>query len=295
VSPAKRRRTVERIQQRFRLSQRRACGVLGQPRSTQRYDVQVRADEAKLVQRIETLAVKYGRYGYRRVTAMLRMEGWRVNHKRVERLWRREGLKVPQKQPRRRRLWWNDGSCLRLRPLYRNHVWSYDFVADRTSNGRPLRMLTVMDEYTRECLAIDVARRLKSDDVLERLMDLFIRHGIPEHLRSDNGSEFTAKMVRNWLGRLDVRTLYIEPGSPWENGYIESFNGKLRDELLNGEIFDTVLEARVLTERWRQEYNQVRPHSALGYRPPAPAAIQSWPSGSATPRLQARTVPEVLT
>ena len=295
MSPAKRRRTVERIQQRFRLSQRRACSVLGQPRSTQRYDVQVPEDEAKLVQRIEALALKYGRYGYRRVTAMLRMEGWRVNHKRVERLWRREGLKVPQKQPKRRRLWWNNGSCLRLRPLYPNHVWSYDFVADRTSNGRPLRMLTVMDEYTRECLSIDVARRLKSDDVLERLMDLFIRHGIPEHLRSDNGSEFTAKMVRDWLSRLDVRTLYIEPGSPWENGYIESFNGKLRDELLNGEIFDTVLEAKVLTERWRQEYNHVRPHSALGYRPPAPAAIQPWPSDSATPRLQAKAVREVLT
>jgi transposase InsO family protein len=269
--------------------------LLAQPRSTQRYDVQVRKDEEKLVQRIEELALKYGRYGYRRMTAMLRIEGWRVNHKRVERLWRREGLKVPQKQPKRRRLWWNDGSCLRLRPLYRNHVWSYDFVADRTSNGRPLRMLTVMDEYTRECLAIDVARRLKSDDVLERLMDLFIRHGIPEHLRSDNGSEFTAKMVRDWLSRLDVRTLYIEPGSPWENGYIESFNGKLRDELLNGEIFDTVLEAKVLTERWRQEYNHVRPHSALGYRPPAPAAIQPWPSDSATPRLQAKAVREVLT
>jgi len=247
------------------------------------------------VNRMTELALKYGRYGYRRIAAMLRIEGWRVNHKRVERLWRREGLKVPQKQPKRRRLWWNDGGCYRFRRLYPNHVWSYDFMADRTSDGRPLRLLTVMDEYTRECLSIDVARRLKSDDVLERLMDLFIRRGIPEHLRSDNGSEFTARAVREWLNRLDVRTLYIEPGSPWENGYIESFNGKLRDELLNGEIFDTVLEAKVLTERWRQEYNHVRPHSALGYRPPAPAAIQPWPSGSVTPRLQAKAVPAALT
>jgi len=286
---------VERIQQRFGLSQRRACRVLGQPRSTQQYEAQVPEDEEKLVRRIEELALGYGRYGYRRVAAMLRMEGWRVNHKRVERLWRQEGLKVPQRQPKRRRLWWNDGSCLRLRPLYPNHVWSYDFLSARTSDSRPLKMLTVMDEYTRECLSIDVARRLKSDNVLERLMDLFIRRGIPEHLRSDNGSEFTAKTVREWLSRLDVRTLYIEPGSPWENGYIESFNGKLRDELLNGEIFDTVLEARVLTERWRQEYNHVRPHSALGYRPPAPAAIQPWPSGSATPRLQAKAVRAALT
>ena len=277
--------------------------MLGQPRSTHRYEPQVPEDEEKLVERMTELAVQYGRYGYRRIAALLRIEGWRVNHKRMERLWRREGLKVPQKQPRRRRLWWNDGSCYRLRPLYPNHVWSYDFVADRTSNGRPLRMLTVMDEYTRECLAIDVGRRLKGDDVLDRLMDLFIRHGIPEHLRSDNGSEFTAKVVRDWLSRLGVRTLFIEPGSPWENGYIESFNGKLRDELLNGEIFDTVLEAKVLTERWRQEYNHVRPHSALGYRPPAPAAIQPWPSGSAPcrfseatrPCLQTRTVPAGLT
>ncbi len=269
--------------------------MLGQPRSTHRYEPQVSEDEEKLVERMTKLAVQYGRYGYRRIAALLRIEGWRVNHKRMERLWRREGLKVPQKQSKRRRLWWNDGSCLRLRPLYPNHVWSYDFVADRTSNGRPLRMLTVMDEYTRECLAIDVGRCLKSDDVLERLMDLFIHRGIPEHLRSDNGSEFTAKVVREWLSRLGVRTLFIEPGSPWENGYIESFNGKLRDELLNGEIFDTVLEAKVLTERWRQEYNHVRPHSALGYRPPAPAAIQPWPSGSATPRLQAKAVRAALT
>ncbi len=152
-----------------------------------------------------------------------------MNHKRVERLWRREGLKVPQKQPKRRRLWLNDGSCVRLRPAYRDHVWSYDFVADRTSDGRAFRMLTIVDEHTRECLAIDVARKLKSEDVLERLSDLFIRRGVPKYLRSDNGPEFTASKVRDWLKRVEVQTLFIEPGSPWENGYIESFNGKLRD------------------------------------------------------------------
>ena len=201
---------------------------------------------------------------------MLRREGWRVNHKRVERLWRQEGLKVPQKQPKRRRLWFNDGSCLRLRPEYRNHVWSYDFVSERTSDGRPLRMLNIIDEYTRECLAIRVRRTIKANDVIDTLSDLFITRGTPRFIRSDNGPEFVAELLRTWLFNLGVTTAFIEPGSPWENGYIESFNGKFRDELLNREIFDTVLEAKVVTEEWRKQYNTVRPHSSLGYRPPAP-------------------------
>jgi transposase InsO family protein len=204
--------------------------------------------------------------------ALLQREGWWVNHKRVERIWHQEGLKVPQKQPKRGRLWLNDGSCVRLRPTHRNHVWSYDFVAERTHGGRPLRLLTVIDEYSRECLAIVVERRLRADDVLECLAGLFVRHGVPEYIRSDNGSEFTAKAVRHWLSRIGVQTLYIEPGSPWENGYIESFNGKLRDERLNGEIFYTLKEAQVLIEWWRLEYNNIRPHSSLNYRPPAPEA-----------------------
>jgi transposase InsO family protein len=233
-------------------------------------------DEARLVSRMVELACEFGRYGYRRVTALLRAEGFKVNHKRVERLWRREGLKVPARQPKRGRLWLNDGSCVRLRPERRGHVWSYDFVQARTRDGRAFRMLTVIDEYTRECLAIDVARKLTSDDVLERLSDLFVRRGVPEHIRSDNGPEFTARAVRDWLGRVGVGTLYIEPGSPWENGYIESFNGKLTDELLDREVFDTLLEAKVLIERWRVRYNTVRPHSSLGYRPPAPEAFRPW-------------------
>ena len=204
-----------------------------------------------------------------------------MNHKRVERIGRREGLKVPQKQPQRSRLWLNDGSCLRLRPCGSNHVWSYDFVADRTHDGRPLKMLTVVDEYTRECLAIEVERRADSMSVLEKLATLFIERGVPDHVRSDNGSEFTAGLVRNWLGRMGVKTLFIEPGSPWENGYVESFNGKFRDECLNGEIFYTLTEAKVLIERWRRDYNEVRPHSALGYRPPAPEAMVPLPPGSA--------------
>ena len=231
------------------------------------------------------LASDYGRYGYRRITILLHNEGWRVNHKRVERLWRQEGLKVPQKQPKRRRLWLNDGSCVRLRPAYKDHVWSYDFVADRTSEGRAFRMLTLIDEHTRECLAIDVARKLKSEDVLERLSDLFVRRGVPQYIRSDNGPEFTAKKVREWLAKVGAKTLFIEPGSPWENGYCESFNGKLRDELLAREQFDTLLEAKVLIERWRRNYNTIRPHSSLGYRPPAPETIQPFHSASATPPL----------
>jgi transposase InsO family protein len=223
---------------------------------------------------IISLATKYGRYGYRRITAMLNNSdtGWQVNHKRVERIWRQEGLKVPKKQPKRGRLWLNDGSCVRLRPEHKDHVWSYDFVEERTTDGRKFRILNIIDEYTRECLSILVERRLTSGDVIDKLYDLFLFRGVPEHIRSDNGGEFTARAVRKWLGSLGVRTLFIEPGSPWENGYIESFNGKLRDELLNREIFTTLTEAKVLIADWRKEYNQVRPHSSLGYRPPAPEA-----------------------
>ena len=230
-----------------------------------------------MVARVITLATTYGRYGYRRITGLLRGEGWPVNHKRVERLWRREGLKVPQKQPKRGRRWWTDGSCSRCRPTYRHHVWAYDFLTARTHDGRPLKILTVLEEYARECLAIVVARRLRSLDVLETLAELFVTHGGPAHIRSDNGPEFTATVIRQWLAALQVETLFIEPGSPWENGSVESFNGKLRDELLDREIFYTFTEAQILIERWRREYNTVRPHSALGYRPPAPAAISPAP------------------
>jgi len=222
---------------------------------------------------IGALATQYGRYGYKRVTGLLREAGWKVNKKRVERIWRREGLKVPARQPKRGRLWKNDGSCIRLKPERPNHVWAYDFVADRTHEGKAYRMRTVIDEYTRECLAIVVGRKINSHDVLYTLADLFIRRGIPAHIRSDNGPEFCAKAIREWLGRLGVRTLFIEPGSPWENGYIESFIGKLRDELLNREIFYTLKEATILIEQWRRHYNGVRPHSALIYRPPAPKTI----------------------
>ena len=261
----------------MRVSERRACRVLGQHRSVQRRSLKPRDDEAPLTAAIIDLAGQYGRYGYRRVTALLRQDGWNINHKRVERIWRREGLKVPHKQPKRGRLWLNDGSCIRRRPEYRNHVWAYDFVQDRTHNGKAFRMLTVIDEHTRECLAIKVDRKLNSTDVVETLADLFLEKGTPDYIRSDNGSEFTAKLVREWLDRIGPDTLFIEPGSPWENGYNESFNGKLRDELLNGEIFYTLKEAKIIIEQWRRHYNTIRPHSSLGYRPPAPEAIKPLP------------------
>jgi putative transposase len=264
---------VEHVREKLDVSERRVCRVIDQPRTTQRDRSGIREDEQRLRSEIVRLASRYGRYGYRRVTALLKRDGWRVNHKRVERIWHQEGLKVPQKQPKRGRLWLNDGSCVRLRPTHRNHVWPYDFVADRTHGGRPLRILTVIEEYSRECLTIVVERRLNSDDVLECLEGLFVRHDVPEYLRSDNGSEFTAKAVRQWLSRIGVQTLYIEPGSPWENGYNESFNGKLRDERLNSEIFYTLREAQVLIEQWRLEYNTIRPHSSLNNLPPGTGSM----------------------
>ena len=260
------------MRQTLAVSERRACRTLEQHRSTQRKAPQGRRDEDCLTEDIIALARQYGRYGYRMVTGLLNNSGWHVNHKRVERIWRREGLKVPQKQAKKGRLWLNDGSCVRLRPERANHVWSYDFVQDRTHDGRVFRMLTVIDEYSRECLAILVARRLNSDDVLHLLAELFAERGPPDHIRSDNGPEFTAKAVREWLTRIGVTTLFITPGSPWENGYNESFNGKLRDEFLNTEVFYTLKEAQVLIEQWRRHYNEVRPHSSLGYRPPSPVA-----------------------
>ena len=252
-------------------------------------------DEVALTADIIALATQYGRYGYRRITALLQRSGWLVGIKRVHRIWRREGLKVPQKQPKRGRLWLNDGSCIRLRPEHPNHVWSYDFVEDRTHNGRKYRMLNIIDEFTRECLAIRVSRKLKAVDVIDALTDLFILRGIPGHIRSDNGPEFIAKALRDWIAAVGASTAYIEPGSPWENGYCESFNSRLRDELLNGEIFYSLKEAKVVIEGWRRHYNTERPHSSLGYRPPAPDAIiwptpNAGPASPATPTLALRPV-----
>lgn len=219
------------------------------------------------------LAEKYRRYGIRELTGLLRNEGKMVNHKRIELIWQQEGLQVPQKPKKRRRVLLSAGTYVRLRAERTNHVWSYDFVSDKTHDGKKLKMLTIVDEFSKECLAIRVKRKMTADDVIDVLSDLFIIMGMPEYIRSDNGAEFTAKAVIEWLKGLGVAPLFIEPGSPWENGYIESFNGKLRYGLLDGEIFTSLLEAQVLTEQWRQEYNHIRPHSSLGYKPPVPRAI----------------------
>ena len=292
LSPARRRACVEHIMLTMDVSERRACRALGQHRSTQRKVPRGRDDEEALTADLVALAEKYGRYGYRKISALLKAAGWFVNDKRVERIWRREGLKVPARQPKRGRIWDNDGSCIRLRPEHRNHVWSYDFVEARTHDGRKIRMLNVVDEFTHECLAIRVARKLKAVDVIDVLSDLFILRGVPGHIRSDNGPEFVAKAVQAWITGVGAKTAYIAPGSPWENGYVESFNARLRDELLNGEIFYTLKEAQIVIESWRRHYNTVRPHASLGYRPPAPEvflpAFSAWPAALARPAPPAK-------
>ena len=265
------------VRTRHRFSERRICRALGIPRSSIRYVPDPRPDEGPLRAAVIGLASQYGRYGYRLVTGLLRQSGWQLSRSRVERIWKQEGLKVPHKQPKRGRLWLADGSCIRLRPEHRNHVWSWDFVMDRTDDGRPIKILTLIDEFTRECLAIHVARRIRATDVIDIFADVMQTRGVPEHIRSDNGPEMIAKNLRRWLSRLGAKSVYITPGSPWENGYCESFNGRLRDELLNGEIFYTLREAQVLIERWRIHYNTVRPHGSLGYRPPAPETAYARP------------------
>ncbi|WP_156367017.1 IS3 family transposase [Bosea thiooxidans] len=297
VSPARRRACIDHVRLALKVSERRICRVLGQHRSTQRRIPRGRDDEEQLIADIVELVRRYGRYGYRKIAALLRSTaGWVVNDKRVERIWRREGLKVPARQPKRGRLWLADGSCIRLRAERPNHVWSYDFVEDRTHDGRKYRMLNIIDEFTHECLAIRIDRRLKAIDVIDVLSDLFILRGVPEHVRSDNGPEFVAKAVQEWISAVGAKTAYIAPGSPWENGFIESFNARLRDELLDGEIFYTLAEAKIIVESWRRHFNTVRPHGSLGYKPPAPevfipamtARATAQPGPTTPPALAAR-------
>lgn len=272
----------------FGVSERRACRILGQPRSTQRrQESEPTPEDVQIMARVIELALQEPSWGYREITDRLRMEGWVVNPKRIDRICRQEGLRALRKKVKRGRLRLIDGTRVRLRPQYRNHVWAYDFVEDQTSDGRKIRMLVIVDEFSRECLAIRVARRLQSPHVLEVLYACFSVYGVPEHLRSDNGPEFIAERVRTWLGQLGVKTLFIEPGSPWENGFVESLNGTLREECLSRERFDTLFEAQVLVENWRQKYNTFRPHSSLGGRPPAPEVRVAWPLNYASFRSAA--------
>ena len=299
MSPAGRRRVVATVQGRLGHSERRICRVLGQARSTQRYQRRMHPCEDRLIAQMHRLSVRWPRFGYRRIAALLRRDGWRVNVKRVHRLWKREGLQIRRKQRKRRRLGHGKNACDRYRPLGKDHVWSYDFVSDRTEGGGSLKLLSVVDEYTRECLTIEVGRRFTGSDVIRVLGELFLIRGRPGHLRSDNGPEFAGKAVRRWLKRSQVGTLFIEPGSPWENGYVESFHGKLRDECLDGELFLSLAEARYVVDRWRMDYNHHRPHSMLGWQTPAGFAARCRsrrspcvPPSSAAPRLPEHTANE---
>jgi putative transposase len=269
VSPNQRRQAVRHLQETFGISQRRACRILGQPRSTQRRQPKPNEEETRLLARMRELVRRHPRYGYRRIWALLCREGWRVNRKRIYRLWRMQGWKVSRKQRKKRRLGPGANSCVRRPAEYKNHVWTWDFLHDRTSDGGPLKWFTLVDEYTRECLALEVRRGMTAKAVGAMLAAVVAERGAPAHIRSDNGPEFIAQAIRTWMAAAQVDTLYIDPGAPWENGYAESFNSKVRDELLNVEEFAGLLEARVLAQDWKREYNQVRPHSALGYRTPA--------------------------
>jgi len=274
VSPTRRREAVERLRGTLEVSERRACKVLGQPRGTQRYRPRRPDRDRALVQRMLQWVRHHPRYGYRRIWALLRSEGFRVNRKRIYRLWRQEGLKVPRKQRKKRRLGSSENGCLRRRAEWINHVWCYDFLSDQTADGRTLKLLTIEDEYTRESLGIEVERRLTSTDVIETLRYLFELRGAPGWIRSDNGPEFIARALRQWLRDSGVGTLYIEPGAPWENAYGESFNSRFRDELLDRELFTSLREAKVLVEDYWLQYNHRRPHSSLGYQTPAAFAAR---------------------
>ncbi len=245
---------------------------MGVARSTMQYKSEPKDDDALRLAMIR-LAKKYGRYGYRKVGELLRAEGWRINHKKVERLWREEGLQLPERHKKHKRLYHHDASVIRLRPKYPNHVWSVDLVHDRLSSGRPYKMLTVLDEFTREALCVQVATKMGAHEVVEALAPLIVQRGAPDHLRSDNGPEFIAEPLQTWLKRVGIDPIRILPGSPWENGYNERFNGTLRQEVLNAEWFATTRQAQTVINAWLRQYNRIRPHEALGMRPPVPETI----------------------
>ena len=291
MSPSRKRVAVCELQSGFAVSERRACKVVDQPRSSQRYAATARSDEPRLVQRVLELARRHPRYGYRMITAKLRQDHWPVNAKRVYRLWRREGLKVPVKKCKKRRLGSSENSCIRRRSTGMNDVWCWDFIFDHTTNGTQLKWLSIVDEFTRESLCLRVDRSIRSEDVIDTLAELFAMRGVPNHIRSDNGPEFIAGSIRRWLGQLNVSTLYIEPGSPWENGYAESFHSRVRDEFLSLEEFQNVHDARRLTAMYHDDYNNQRPHSSLGYQTPSAFAA----SLTSAPTRQTGAAPTTFT
>jgi transposase InsO family protein len=263
---------VIHVRQKIGISERRSCKTIGVARSTLRYEA-TPDNEDSLRLALIRLAKQYGRYGYRKIAALLRAEGWVVNHKKVERIWREEGLQLPQRHKKRKRLYHKDSSIIRLRPKYPNHIWSIDFVHDKLSNGRPYKMLTVLDEYTREALCVTAKPRMGNVEVLEALYPLFLRHGKPEFIRSDNGPEFIAANFQAWLTKAHIKPIRIYPGSPWENGYNERFNGTLRREVLNAEWFSSIRQAQIVIQTWLKQYNHIRPHQSLNMRPPVPETL----------------------
>jgi putative transposase len=293
VGPRRKREAVGHLQCELEMSQRRACKVVGQPRATQRHTPKPDAEEERLRERLNEFSAQRPRAGYRTACGQLRQEGLRVNPKRVQRLWREEGLKVPRRQCKKRRLGTSENGSQRRVATQPNEVWSYDFVSDQTSDGRRLKYLCVVDEFTRECLALEVRRSFRAKEVIAVLAGLIAVRGAPVHLRSDNGPEFVAKAVQGWLKEQNVGPLYIAPGSPWENAYVESFNSRLRDEHLNREEFATLLEAQVLAAGWQRDYNEARPHSSLEYLAPAVFAAR-WRAPVGAPPLPAHASAETL-
>jgi putative transposase len=286
VSPSRKREAAVKLQAEFAVSERRACRVVGQPRTSQRYLARPRDDEAALVKRMFELVRQRPRFGYRRIAALLRKEFWRASATRIYRLWRREGLKVPNKKRKRRRLGKSENGCHRRCAEFKDHVWCWDFVFDHTTSGSTLKWLSIVDEYTRECLCLKVDRSITSEDVIDTLAELFAMRGVPKHIRSDNGPEFIAHAIQRWTKQLEIDTLYIEPGSPWENGFAESFHSRLRDEFLAPEVFESLVAARKLTVAWRNDYNHYRPHSSLGYVTPIEFAARCVASVRPTASLQ---------
>ncbi|MDZ4688216.1 MAG: IS3 family transposase [Planctomycetaceae bacterium] len=272
------------------MSERRACEVADQPRSTQRYEPRPASDEAAVVTRMHELVRGQPRFGYRRIAVLLQREGFHANFQRVYRLWRRDGLKVPQKPRKKRRLGTIANSCVRRRAEHRNHVWCWDFMFERTTQGSSLKWLSVVDEYTRECLVLKVSRSITSADVIDFFQGLFVAHGVPVHIRSDHGREFLAAGLRDWLAASTVGPLYVAPASPWENGYAESFHSEVRDEFLACEVFETVKDAQALGTAWRRSDNEVRPPLSLGSRTPAEFALACAASVRPTASLQQHTL-----
>lgn len=278
------RDAVVHTRQKLGTSERHTCRVTGVARSTLRYKAKPEDNDDKLRLAMIRLAKQYGRYGYRKITELLETEGWRVNHKKIERLWREEGLQLPKRHKKRKRLYHHNASVIRLRPKYPNHIWAIDFVHDRLASGRSYKMLTVLDEYTREALCVAVKLRMTGEDVLEALYPLLLARGKPAYLRSDNGSEFAGAAFQDWLRRVGINPIRIYPGSPWENGYNERFNGTLRREVLNAEWFASTRQAQTVINQWLKQYNHIRPHHALGMRPPIPETLLEKPKFTGTDR-----------